>query len=52
MKQYILFTREELEDMLNGKEVTLSPSAVSGKTIYFMSKEHFAELADARPEEE
>ena len=49
MKCYILFTQEEIEDMLNGREIELQ---LRGETLYFMCKEHFAQLADARPEEE
>lgn len=41
MKHYILFTQEELEDMLNGCEIKHYPSVANGEPIYFMCKEHF-----------
>ena len=44
MKRIILFTDEELDDMIHGCEVTLR---MDGQTLYFMSKEHFAQLAGA-----
>lgn len=44
MKRYILFTDEELDDIIHGCEVELR---VHGETLYFMSKEHFAQLASA-----
>ena len=44
MKRYILFTDEELDDMIHGCEIE---HRVDGKTLYFMSKEHFAQLAGA-----
>lgn len=50
MKRIILFTLEEIEDMLNGREIELRTS--SGEVLYFMSKEHFAQTADARPDYE
>lgn len=47
MKHYILFTQEELEDMLNGCEIMHWPEAPIGEPIYFMCKEHFFEDSDA-----
>lgn len=44
MKRIILFTDEELDDMIHGCEIALR---VHGETLYFMSKEHFAQLAEA-----
>ena len=44
MKKYILFTDEELHDMLNGREVEHHTS--DNCVLYFMSKEHFSKLAD------
>ena len=44
MKRIILFTDEELDDMIHGCEIE---HRVDGKTLYFMSKEHFAQLAGA-----
>ena len=44
MKRIILFTDEELDDMIHGCEVELR---VDGQVLYFMSKEHFAQLAGA-----
>lgn len=44
MKHYILFTQEELEDMLNGCEIMHCPE---GEPIYFMCKEHFFEDSDS-----
>ena len=44
MKRYILFTDEELDDMIHGCEVELH---VHGETLYFMAKEHFAQLSGA-----
>lgn len=53
MKRYILFTDKELDDMIHGCEIELR---VHGQTLYFMSKEHFAQLAGANevhePDEE
>lgn len=50
LKRYILFTLEELEDLINGHEIEHPTSG--GEVLYFMNKGHFAQLADARPEEE
>lgn len=44
MKRYILFTEQHLRNMLNGDEIKRN---IDGKVLYFMSKERFAELADA-----
>lgn len=44
MKRIILFTDEELDDMIHGCEIE---HRVDGQTMYFMSKEHFAKLTDA-----
>lgn len=41
MKQYILFTNEELDDMIHGCELSIS---IDGKTLYFMAEEHYAQL--------
>ena len=41
MKQYILFTEEELIGMLRGEEIMHRPSATKGEPIYFMHKEYF-----------
>lgn len=43
MKRIILFTDEELDDMIHGCEVSLR---MEGQILYFMSKEHFAQLAE------
>ena len=48
MKRYILFTDEELDDMIHGCEVELH---AHGETLYFMSKEHFAQLAGANDDQ-
>lgn len=40
MKHYILFTQEELEDMLNGCEI-MHRLSINNETLYFMCKEHF-----------
>lgn len=40
MKRYILFTEEELDDMIHGEEI--HHQLPSGETVYFMCKEHFA----------
>ena len=44
MKRYILFTEEELRDMLNGKEI--KHYVVGEGTVYFMEHEHYAKLSD------
>lgn len=49
MKRIILFTDEELDDMIHGCEIE---HRVDGQVLYFMSKEHFAQLADANETEE
>ena len=41
MKHYILFTQEELEDMLYGCEIAHKLSNSNDETVYFMCKEHF-----------
>ena len=41
MKHYILFTKDELEDMLEGVEICHTLS--NGETVYFMCKEKFIE---------
>lgn len=46
MKHYILFTQEELEDMLNGCEIMHRPSVNKGEPVYFMCREHFLEDRD------
>lgn len=40
MKHYILFTAEELDDMIHGEEIQHQLS--NGETVYFMCKEHFS----------
>ena len=49
LKRYILFTLEELEDLINGCEIEHPTSG--GEILYFMNKEHFAQMAGVRPEE-
>ena len=53
MKRIILFTDEELDDMIHGCEIE---HRVDGQILYFMSKEHFAQMAGANevsePDEE
>ena len=44
MKRIILFTDEELDDMIHGCEIE---HRVDGQVLYFMSKEHFAQLSGA-----
>ena len=44
MKRIILFTDEELDDMIHGCEIA---HRVHGEVLYFMSKEHFAQRAGA-----
>lgn len=39
MKQYILFTEEELDGMLHGEEIELRRN--DGSIIYFMAQEHY-----------
>lgn len=41
MKHYILFTKDELEDMLEGLEICHTLS--TGETVYFIHKEKFLE---------
>ena len=41
MKHYILLTKDELEDMLEGVEICHTLSA--GEAVYFMCKEKFIE---------
>lgn len=49
MKRIILFTDEELDDMIHGCEIE---HHVDGQVLYFMSEEHFAQLANANETEE
>ena len=49
MKRIILFTDEELDDMIHGCEIE---HRVDGQVLYFMSKEHFAQIAGANETEE
>ena len=49
MKRIILFTDEELDDMIHGCEIK---HRVDGQVLYFMSKEHFAQLAGANETED
>ena len=44
MKRFILFTDEELDEMIHGHEIE---HRVGEQTMYFMSKEHFAQQAGA-----
>lgn len=44
MKRIVLFTDEELDDMIHGCEIE---HRVDGQVLYFMSKEHFAQSAGA-----
>jgi hypothetical protein len=47
MKRYILFTQEELTDMLNGREIDHDISEVkAGEKLYFMCKEHFLDKCE------
>lgn len=48
MKRIILFTDEELDDMIHGCEIA---HRVDGETLYFMSKEHFTQLVEAEEED-
>ena len=41
MKRYVLFTKDQLESMLEGLEICYTLS--TGDTIYFMCKEKFLE---------
>ena len=43
MKHYILFTEEELDAMIHGKEIVHRPSITHGEQLYFMCKERFFE---------
>ena len=43
MKRYILFTDEELDDMIHGRELELR---VGGETLYFMAEGHFTQQTD------
>ena len=43
MKRIVLFTDEELDDLIHGCEIE---HRVDGQTLYFMSKEHFAQLVN------
>lgn len=48
MKRYILFTQEELTDMLNGREIDHDISEVkAGEKLYFMCKEHFLDKCES-----
>lgn len=42
MKEYILFTDEELDDLVHGGEVKVRMR--NGEVLYFMAKEHFDQL--------
>ena len=45
MQRYILFTEEELQDLLNGGE---SEHYIDGAgTVYFMSVDQFAKMAES-----
>ena len=44
MKRYVLFTDEELDDMIHGCEIE---HCVDGEVLYFMAEGHFAQLAGA-----
>lgn len=44
MKRCILFTQEELEDLLNGCEIEYFITGFG--YVYFMSKEHFVQISD------
>lgn len=46
MKHYILFTKDDLEDMLEGLDICYTLS--TGETVYFMCKEKFLEEEIAR----
>ena len=41
MKHYVLFTKDDLENMLEGLEICHTLS--TGETVYFMCKEKFLE---------
>lgn len=43
MKRYILFTEEELYDLLNGGETEHN---INGITVYFMSVDQFARMTE------
>ena len=45
MKRYVLFTDKELDDLIHGCEIEHRTS--DGEVLYFMAKEHFAQLAGA-----
>lgn len=49
MKRYILFTEEELYDLLNGGETEHN---IDGHTVYFMSVDQFARMTGSLKEEE
>ena len=44
MKRIVLFSDEELDDMIHGCEIE---HRVGKEVMYFMSREHFAQLANA-----
>ena len=49
MQRYILFTEEELQDLLNGAE---TEHYIEGAgTVYFMSVDQFAKMRDSLMEE-
>lgn len=49
MKRYVLFTEEELYDLLNGGETEHN---INGVTVYFMSVDQFASMSGADNSEE
>lgn len=49
MQRYILFTEEELYDLLNGGETEHN---IDGHTVYFMSVDQFARMDKDTMEEE
>ena len=49
MKRYVLFTEEELYDLLNGGETEHN---INDVTVYFMSVDQFASMAGTLMEEE
>ena len=49
-KKYILFTDDEFEDMMNGREI--EHPLEDGTILYFMSEEHFKQQQSSISEEE
>ena len=49
MQRYILFTEEELYDLLNGGETEHN---IDGTTVYFMSVDQFARMSGADESDE